>query len=182
MDEQKPVEPVGAGASAPSAPASEPGSEAPAAPVPASPAAIPRRRRWGGLLGTGLALSLAFVWGGLAYRELGPRTTHALPASAAGVAVAGSEAAPKWVGDFAAAFCDGDAKALADHVGAPLSGQVDQIAQALAQRDWTCAEMRYIGGGTNPKGSFFVYLMQDKLSQQQWWVFTVQNDQVVGID
>jgi hypothetical protein len=152
-------------------------SDAASAPAPAP------RRRWAGMLGTSLALALAFLWGGLAYRELGPKAPRALPPTVAGAGiVAGSEAPPSWVGDFAKAFCDGDAKALADRVGPPLSGQVDQIAQALAQRDWTCTDMSYIGGGANQKGSFFVYLMRDKESQQEWWVFTVQNEQVVGID
>lgn len=150
--------------------------------------AAPRsgRRRWGGLLGTGLALALAFLWGGLTYRELGPKTGHAAPvagvAAAGGVVVAGSEAPPQWVGDFAKAFCDGDAKSLAARIGGQLAGQTDQIAQALAQRDWTCTDMTFLGGGTSPKGSFYVYVMRDKQSQQEWWVFTVQNDQVVGID
>ncbi len=179
MDEQRPAGPAHMESST-GAPEPALGAATPAW-RPAPSAALGTRGRWGSLLGTALALALAFVWGGLAYRELGPRT-HALSVAAAGVAVAGSESPPQWVGTFASAFCDGDAKALAERIGPPLSGQVDQIAQALAQRDWTCAKMRYIGGGTNPKGSFFVYLMQDRQSQQQWWVFTVQNEKVVAID
>lgn len=84
--------------------------------------------------------------------------------------------------DFASAFCGADAQALAPRLGPPLTGNVDAISQALDSRDWTCRGMRYIGTGTNPKGTFFVYVMRDKDSAEQWWVFTVMGDQVVAIE
>ncbi len=177
MDEQRASEPV----------ASTPAGEPTAAHEPTTLPEAPRRRapRYGGLVGTGLALVIAFVWGGLAYRELGPKAVkYEVPSAVAGVAVRGSEAPPKWVSDFAGSFCSGDAQALADRIGPPLTGQVDQIAQALAQRDWSCSDMRYIGGGTNPKGTFYVYLMTDKQNgnTQEWWVFTTMEDKVVAIE
>lgn len=162
-------------------------------PVAAAPAEEPGRGRprprFSGLVGTALALVVAFVWGGLAYRELGPKTTtRVVPASVASTvrgsatAVRGAEAPPAWVSDFATAFCGGDAKALAVHIGPPLTGQVDQISQALAQRDWDCGDMRYIGGGANPKGTFYVFVMTDTQSEEQWWVFTVMDDKVIAIE
>lgn len=155
-----------------------------------APPGPPRRARprFSGLIGTGLALVVAFVWGGLAYRELGPKATRSLPASVASTtrgtasAVRGSEAPPGWVSDFATSFCGGDATALAEHIGPPLTGQVDQIAQALAQRDWSCSDMRYIGGGANPMGTFYVYVMTNKDNEEQWWVFTAVDDKVIAIE
>jgi hypothetical protein len=126
------------------------------------------------------ALILAFVWGGLAYRELGPRS-RAL-AAVAPVAVRGSEAPPRWVTDFATAFCDGDAPSLATHIGPPLSGNVVAISEALQDRDWNCSGIRYIGGGSNLKGTFYVYVMRDKSENDQWWVFTAVGEQVVAIE
>jgi hypothetical protein len=128
-----------------------------------------------------VALVLAFVWGGLAYRELGPRTARSL-AAAAPAAVRGAEAPPGWIGDFATAFCDGDASSIAPHIGPPLTNNVDAIAQALTDRDWSCSAMRYIGGGANPKGTFYVYVMRDGANNEQWWVFTVIGDQVIAIE
>jgi hypothetical protein len=166
-------------------------------PIPASGPAVdqappepPRRPhpRFSGLIGTGLALVVAFVWGGLAYRELGPKATRALPASVASTtrgtatAVRGSEAPPGWVSDLVTSFCRGDAKGVVDRVGPPLSGQADQIAQALSRPEWTCNDMRYIGGGTNPKGTFYVYVMTDKDNEEQWWVFTAVDDKVIAIE
>ncbi len=170
-------------------PAQQPAVQPATAPVADQPRRERPHPRFSGLIGTGLALVVAFVWGGLAYRELGPKTTlRALPASVASTvrgsatAVRGSEAPPGWVDDFATAFCGGDAKALADHVGPPLTGQVDQISQALSQRDWDCGDMRYIGGGANPRGTFYVFVMTDKQSEEQWWVFTVLDDKVIAIE
>ncbi len=137
--------------------------------------------------GTLAALVLAFVWGGLAYRELGPRAERSFDALAAAggsapTAVLGTEAPPAWVGDFANAFCAGDADALAARIGPPLTGDVGAIKQALSSRDWRCSGSRYIGGGANPKGSFYVYVMRDEQSNEQWWVFTVVGEQVVAIE
>ncbi|MDE3112027.1 MAG: hypothetical protein KGN00_11530 [Chloroflexota bacterium] len=130
---------------------------------------------------------IAFVWGGITYKELGPKATAYLPApvvsAADGSAVLGTESPPGWVSDFAKAFCGADAQALAGRLGPPLTGQVDRISQALSQRDWSCSDMRYIGGGTDPKGTFYVYLMRDDQNNaQEWWVFTTMNDQVIAIE
>lgn len=157
-------------------------ADTPAIPPAPSARSRPRLR---GLMGTGLALVVAFVWGGLAYRELGPKAKYDVSSAIPGsVAIRGSEAPPKWIADFAGSFCDGDAQALADHIGPPLTGEVDQIAQALAERDWACSDMHYIGGGTNPKGTFYVYLMTDRQNgnTQEWWVFTTMEDKVVAIE
>lgn len=171
MDERRPPDPLGApsdGAGIPTEP-------------PKRPATLLRHFR--GPIGIAAALVLAFVWGGLAYRELGPGTTGTTKAFAAVVpAVAGSQAPPGWIGDFANAFCDGDARSLATRIGPPLTGNVAGITQALADRDWSCTAMRYLGGGTNPKGTFYVYLMRDKSDDEQWWVFTVVDEKVVAIE
>lgn len=169
MDEQRPAPPV----EAPSD-----GAGIPTEPPPAN-AAPPRR--WRGTIGIAAAIVLAFVWGGLAYRELGPRTAAK---SFAGVApvVAGAQAPPGWVGDFAGAFCDGNADSLATHIGPPLTGNVAAITQALTDREWKCSHMTFLGGGSNPKGTFYVYLMRDDTQSEQWWVFTVVGEKVVAIE
>ncbi len=169
MDEQRPAGPLEApsdGAGIPTQP-------------PQAPAARPRRLR--GAIGMAAALLLAFVWGGLAYRELGPRTVRSF-AGVVPTAVRGAEAPPGWIGDFAAAFCGGDAGSIAPRIGAPLTGNVEAISQALTDRDWSCSAMRFIGGGSNPKGTFYVYVMRDRSNNEQWWVFTVVGDQVVAIE
>jgi len=168
MDEQRPVHPVGA----PSV-----GAGIPTEPPPA-PAARPRS--WRGTIGLAAALVLAFVWGGLAYRELGP-TTKAF-AGVVPTAVAGQQAPPGWIGDFANAFCDGDADRLATRIGPPLTGNVAAITQALQDRDWKCSRMTFLGAGSNPKGTFYVYVMRDDEQTEQWWVFTVLEDRVIAIE
>lgn len=169
MDEQRPVAPVGAPSD---------GAGIPPEPPPA-PAARPRS--WRGPIGIAAALVLAFVWGGLAYRELGPRT-KALGSVAPLTAIAGSQSPPGWIGDFANAFCDGNADALAVHIGPPLTGNVAGIAAALQDREWTCQRMTFLGGGANPKGAFYVYVMRDGTENEQWWVFTVLGDKVIAIE
>ena len=168
MDEQRPASPV----EVPSD-----GAGIPTEPQP--PAALPRRS-YRGAIGVAVALILAFVWGGLAYRELGPRS-RAL-AAVGPTAVRGSEAPPRWIADFAKAFCDGDADLLATHIGPPLTGNVDAIAAALHDREWSCSAMHFLGGGSNPKGTFYVYVMRDKTQNEQWWVFTAVGEQVVAIE
>jgi hypothetical protein len=168
MDEQQPASPVGAPSD---------GAGIPTEPQP--PVARARRSYRGGI-GMAVALILAFVWGGLAYRELGPKA-RALAATAP-TAVRGSEAPPGWVTRFATAFCDGDAESLATHIGPPLTGNVDAIAAALHDRSWSCSAMRFIGGGSNPKGTFYVYVMRDGTDSEQWWVFTAVGEQVVAIE
>lgn len=153
-------------------------------------AAVPPRRGLARLrapLGVATALAIAFVWGGLAYRELGPKAAalggaRALSVSEPGSLVLGSEAPPGWMGAFASSFCGGDADAMSPRMGPPLSGQVEAIRSALAPPDWDCRSIGYIGGGTNPKGTFYVFVMEDSRSAQQWWVFTVVNDAVVSIE
>ncbi len=172
MDEQRP-------AVAPS----EAPSDGAGIPTETPQPAAPKRRSYRGALGMATALVLAFVWGGLAYRELGPRTARAFAGSGVGpTAVLGTQAPPGWVGTFASAFCDGDADSLAPLIGPPLTGNVAAISAALSDRDWSCSAMHYIGGGTNPKGTFYVYVMRDKSENEQWWVFTVVDEKVVAIE
>jgi hypothetical protein len=167
MDENRPLTPAGAP------------SDGAGIPTEAPPANAARPRNWRGTAGIAAALVLAFVWGGLAYRELGPRTR-----SFAGVlpAVAGQQSPPGWVDDFATAFCDGNADSLAARIGPPLTGNVAAISQALQDRQWKCAHMTFLGGGANPKGQFFVYVMRDDSRNEQWWVFTVVDGKVVAIE
>ena len=152
-----------------------------AAPEPAPP---PRKRNWQGALGLGTALVLAFVWGGIADRQFAPtlKTARILPVAAANTAVAGSEAPPGWIADFAKAFCSGDAQTIAPRIGPPLTNNVEAISNALSDRDWQCSEIRFAGGGQNPKGSFYMYVTRDAENAEQWWVFTVIGEQVVAID
>jgi hypothetical protein len=155
----------------------------PVSPVqPAVPPA-PRRRRWHGALGMATAIVLAFIWGGIADRELTPARSVAriLPASV-GTAVLGAEAPPQWVADFASAFCSGDAKTIAPRIGPPLTNNVDAIANALSDRDWTCGDIRFSGGGRSAKGAFYLYVSRDGRNAEQWWVFTVVGEQVIAID
>lgn len=172
MDEQRPPDAVGA-----------PSDGAGIPPEPPKKPATPLRH-FRGPIGIAAALVLAFVWGGLAYRELGPgaTSTKAFAGVVPAAAVAGSQAPPGWIGDFASAFCDGDARSLATHIGPPLSGNVAGIEQALADRDWSCTAMRYLGAGTNPNGTFYVYLMRGESEGEQWWVFTVVDEKVVAIE
>lgn len=150
----------------------------PLTPVPAA-APPPRKRSWKGPIGMAAALVLAFAWGALTYRELGtgPRI---LDGSA--VAVAGSESSPAWVASFVQAFCDGDAAHLAERIGPPLDGQTEEIKQALESREWTCTDVRYLGGGTNSTGDFYLYVTVDDGGGEQWWVFTVSDEKVVAIE
>jgi hypothetical protein len=168
MDEQRAAGPV------------EAPSDGAGIPTEPRPPAAPPRWSHRGAIGVAVALVLAFVWGGLAYRELGP-SGRALAATVP-TAVRGSEAPPGWISDFATAFCDGDADTLATRIGPPLSGNVEAIKEALQDRDWSCSAMRFIGGGSNPKGSFYVYVMRDKGNSEQWWVFTAVGQQVVAIE
>jgi hypothetical protein len=152
---------------------------------PAEPIDAPRRRRnWHGAAGMGIALVLAFVWGGIADREIGRGKSAAriLPATVQGTVVAGAQAAPRWIEDFASAFCKGDAETIAHRIGAPLTNNVDAIANALSDRDWKCNDIRFAGGGANPKGAFYMYVTRDGQNGEQWWVFTVVGEQVVAID
>jgi hypothetical protein len=147
--------------------------------------AAPRRRRnWRGAAGMGIALVLAFVWGGIADREMGPGKAAArmLPAAVQGTAVAGAQAPPRWIDDFAGAFCKGDAQTLAARIGPPLTNNVDAIANALSDRDWQCNGIRFAGGGMNPRGAFYMFVTRDAQNGEQWWVFTVIGEQVVAID
>lgn len=149
---------------------------APPATAPVRPPARGRGRR--PTIGVGLALVLAFAWGALAYRELSPVRQFA----SAPIAVAGVQAPPGWISDFAKAFCNADAVHLATRMGPPLAGQTEAIAQALATREWSCSTTRFLGGGTNSKGSFYVWLTIDDDQDEQWWVFTVVNDKVIAIE
>ncbi len=172
MDEQRPAVPPG-----------EAPSDGAGIPTETPRPAAATRRSYRGALGMATALVLAFVWGGLAYRELGLRTARSFAGAGVGpTAVLGTQAPPGWVGDFASAFCDGDADSLATRIGPPLAGNVAAISAALSDRDWSCSNMRFIGGGANPKGAFYVYVMRDKTEDEQWWVFTVVDEKVVAIE
>jgi hypothetical protein len=135
-------------------------------------------RSWRTTLGIGLAIVLAFAWGALAYRELSPVRSLA----SAPVTVAGVQAPPGWINEFADAFCAGNADKVVALVGPPLAGQGPQIAEALATREWSCSDTRFLGSGLNTKGSFYVWVTIDDDRHEQWWVFTVIDDQVIGID
>jgi hypothetical protein len=129
------------------------------------------------------ALVLAFVWGGIADRQLTPSKGPRVAAAAVpGVAVLGSQQPPQWIGDFASGFCKGDAQAMAPRIGPPLTNDVEAISNALSDRDWDCSEIRFAGSGSNPKGTFYMYVARDGQNGEQWWVFTVVGDQVVAID
>lgn len=136
------------------------------------------------MAGVTAALVLSFAWGALAYRELGGvRAAADAPlAETSAFAVAGEEAPPGWVSDFAGAFCAGDAAHIAANVGPPLEGRAAEIEQALGQRSWTCADTRYLGTGANPMGEFYVWITVDEEGLDQWWVFTVADQRVVSIE
>jgi hypothetical protein len=149
----------------------------------AAPPAEPRRRRWGGAIGMTVAIALAFIWGGIADRQFSGRAAaRVITVPAAAAAVKGAEAPPQWIGEFASAFCSGDAKTIAPRIGPPLTNNVDAIANALSDRDWECSDIRFAGGGQNPKGLFYVFISRNAQQGEQWWVFTVIGDQVVAID
>lgn len=169
MDERRTNDPV----------SPEPSPERSTAPEPAAAPAETTRRGWKGLAGLAAALVLSFAWGALTYRELGtgPRIVDG-PV----VAVAGSESPPGWVADFVQAFCDGDAAHIAERIGPPLDGQTEQIRQAIESREWTCADVRFLGGGTNPTGDFYAYVTVTDGGGEQWWVFTVAQEKVVAIE
>ena len=152
--------------------------------APAAPAPVPRKRNWQGALGMGTALVLAFVWGGIADRQLAPSSKAATIAASgsSSTAVLGSEAPPSWLGDFATAFCKGDAQTIAPRIGPPLTNNIEAISNALSDRDSKCSDIRFSGAGANPKGSFYVFVTRDDQNAEQWWVFTVVGEQVVAID
>lgn len=127
------------------------------------------------------ALVLSFAWGALTYRELGTGA-RALDGPIAIAAVAGSEAPPGWVGQFATAFCEGDAQQISTRIGPPLDGQTAEIQKALESREWTCSDVRYLGGGTNDSGEFYAYITVEQGGGEQWWVFTVVDEKVVAIE
>jgi hypothetical protein len=170
MDERRDIEPR--------APEALPTPVATEAPVATTP--VRKKRDWKGPVGMTAALALAFAWGALTYRELGTGPRPIGPVVAA--AVAGSESPPAWVAAFVQAFCDGNAVALAERLGPPLDGQAAEIEQALASREWTCSDTRYLGGGQNKTGDFYAYITVDANGGEQWWVFTVVGEKVVAIE
>ncbi len=138
------------------------------------------RRSWKGPLGLTAALFLAFAWGALAYRELG--ATRIVQGPVVAGAVAGSQSAPAWIGDFATAFCGADAEHVVSRIGPPLDAQADQIPEAFASREWSCADTRFLGGGENAEGEFYAYVTIDGTGDEQWWVFTVADEKVIAIE
>lgn len=137
-------------------------------------------RRWAGPAGMAAALVLSFAWGALTYRELG--SPHVLQGPVVAGAVAGSETAPAWIGDFVRAFCAADAEHVAAKIGPPLDAQAEQIAEAFASREWSCADTRYLGGGVNSRGEFYAYVTIDEDGAEQWWVFTTVDEKVIAIE
>ncbi|MBU6424615.1 MAG: hypothetical protein KGQ88_11310 [Chloroflexi bacterium] len=130
---------------------------------------------------------LAFVAGGLGGYELAtngpPIAIPLLGGTEDRVAVHGTEQPPAWISDFAAAFCRGDAQSVTSWLGAPYEGRLDEVTQALSERAWECSEMRFIGGGSDSSGTFYVYVMTDtQNANEEWWVFTTAEDKVIGID
>ncbi len=152
----------------------------------ASSATVSGKPVWRPLFGGAGALVLAFVWGALAYRELAPRTVAVAGARQAGVApagiVRGTENPPAWMAKFADAFCAKDAEFVATHLGGPLAMSPEQAASALSQRDWTCTGSRFLGAGANAERTFFVYVIQRSGGEEMWFVFSVEDDKVVGVD
>lgn len=142
----------------------------------------PRRRSWKGPFGLFAALALSFAWGALTYRELGTPGRVGDSPLIASSALAGSEAPPQWVGDFADAFCTADAEHIAARIGPPLDGKTVEIQEALATREWSCVDTRYLGGGANDKGEFYAWITVDAGGREQWWIFTVMNEKVVAIE
>jgi hypothetical protein len=128
-----------------------------------------------------LALVLSFAWGALTYRELGTNE-RIVAAPLAAAAVAGVESPPGWVADFVNAFCAADAEHIASRIGPPLDGQAAEIEAALASREWSCTDTRYLGGGENRMGEFYAYVTIDQGGGEQWWVFTVVDEKVVAIE
>lgn len=152
----------------------------PATAGPADPAPARHGRSWKGPAGMAAALVLSFAWGALTYRELG--ATRVIQGPVVAGAVAGSESAPAWVGDFVTAFCAADAEHVAAKIGPPLAAEASQIAEAFASREWSCADTRYLGGGENTTGEFYAYVTIDAGGGEQWWVFTVVDEKVVAIE
>ena len=138
------------------------------------------KRSWKGPAGMVAALVLSFAWGALTYRELG--STRVVQGPVVATAVAGSQSAPAWIGDFVTAFCDADAEHVVAKIGPPLDAEAAQIAEAFASREWSCTDTRYLGGGENTRGEFYAYVTIDDGGGEQWWVFTVVDEKVVAIE
>ncbi|TMG41883.1 MAG: hypothetical protein E6H94_00480 [Chloroflexi bacterium] len=155
--------------------------EAPATAAPAAAPARPTRAVWG-LLAT---IVIAFGTGALTYREANTLLARPVRASAAATgatALAGHQAPPAWIDEFARAFCSGDAAFVSSHVSGELDIGEERIIDAFARRTWDCASSRYLGSATNTEGQHHVYVMTGTDNGEQWFVFTVVNDKVVGID
>jgi len=111
-----------------------------------------------------------------------PRGEHAARGATGATALAGHQAPPAWIDEFARAFCSGDAAFVSSHVSGELDIGEERIIDAFARRTWDCASSRYLGSATNTEGQHHVYVMTGTDNGEQWFVFTVVNDKVVGID
>jgi hypothetical protein len=59
----------------------------------------------------------------------------------------------------------------------------DDVQSAFDQREWSCDNVRYLGTSQGEKGVAYVYVMRDPRTKlENWWVFTVKGDRVVGVD
>jgi hypothetical protein len=135
------------------------------------------------IFGVLAVIALAFGSGALAYREaeslfVRPVRGAARPAAA----VAGQQSPPAWVGEFARAFCSGDAGYVSAHVAGQLDIGEVRISDAFAHRAWQCLSSRYLGTASNTDGDHHVFVLQGNDQQEQWYVFTVLEDKVVGLE
>jgi len=146
-----------------------------AAPPPKPP------RAWPAVLA---AILIAFGTGALTYREANTLLTpRVAAASLAGrTAVAGRQAPPAWIDEFARAFCSRDAAYVSAHVSGELDIGEGPIADAFSRRAWQCASSHYLGSATNTQGQHHVFVMTGSDNEEQWFVFTVADEKVVGID
>ena len=71
---------------------------------------------------------------------------------------------------------------IAAKIGPPLDAEAQQIAEAFASREWSCADTRYLGGGVNSRGEFYAYVTIDDDGGEQWWVFTTLDKKVIAIE
>ena len=104
-------------------------------------------------------------------------------ASLAGrTAVAGRQAPRAWIDEFARAFCSRDAAYVSAHVSGELDIGEGRIADAFARRAWDCSSSRYLGSASNTDGQHHVFVLTGSDDEEQWVVFTVADEKVVGID
>ena len=94
-----------------------------------------------------------------------------------------AENPPRWMLDYAKAFCGADTTTVASRIDVSLASE-DDVKQAFAARDWTCSDVRYLGSSSGKGGTAYIFLLHDgKTGLDNWWVFTVSATQkIVRID